>query len=133
MNINKQVTTLEQSKKLKELGIIQTGLFTFVWNGAYIDVDGNKGFILLYQEDEIDLWDESYSAFTVAELGIMLGIVTNGISYDDEFNVWFTNWGLEFIRRFETEASAKAALLIHMLENGLMDTGDINERLRKLL
>lgn len=69
MKLEQQVTSLEISKKLKELGVKQESLF---WHTRISDTpDGRQDWLLRDTQ-----WGqgalEEYSAFTVAELGKML-------------------------------------------------------------
>lgn len=67
MNIEKYVCTLEQSKKLKELGIKQESFWYWVryWKSGRYEWD-------LFQKDESDKVNTHISAFTCGELGEML-------------------------------------------------------------
>ncbi len=69
MKLENQVCTLEQAKKLKELGIVQDSLF--------YHIECNPNVFEIEQIDEnsyknYDKGDPVFSAFTVAELGEML-------------------------------------------------------------
>lgn len=127
MQLEKQVCSLEQAKKLKELGIVQSQMtFCFV---------SEKG-----KEYELEFAD-GYSwsdypcyagykfqdaAFTVAELGQMLGPGKSCV-FTGEY--WTTEgiWGIGIIGN--TEAECRASLLIHLCENYKDDVKKFNERL----
>jgi hypothetical protein len=67
MQLEKQVCSLEYSKKLKELGFEQDSLF------CYADIFGNGEFTeIQYENDDSCERYDFISAFTVAELGEML-------------------------------------------------------------
>lgn len=120
MELEKQVVSLDLSKKLKELGVKQESLFW--WNRptkklAYAD----KKSILM------NVWAETawYSAFTVAELGEMLpkeyisgkaGSVLTLPFYCKEVR----QEQVKEIMRADTEADARAKMLIYLLENKLI-------------
>jgi hypothetical protein len=84
MKLEQQVTSLELSKKLKELGVPQNSLFYWeeylVGENEYM---GNK--IVAFGEWECDE-DEHLSAFTVAELGDLLMDFPYVGSFLTEFN-----------------------------------------------
>lgn len=127
MNLEQQVCSLELAKKLKELGVKQESLF---W----------------WRHDDVDGWwpghweglpgAEHCSAFTVAELGEMLpkeeNLVTmffeNGrcqicLQGNVENNDGIaTRWGAagQSIEA-DTEADARAKMLIYLIENKLID------------
>lgn len=75
MHIHNQVCSLELSKKLKELGVEQNGLWSWClsigppWNARAKD---EWGLQLDGPEENEPNSSESYSAFTVAELGGLL-------------------------------------------------------------
>ena len=137
MEIEKQVTSLKLSKKLKELGVKQRGLFW--WTNGDVDALGkaslkkyhltdNRFLIETYIEN-LHIFEEGklkfYSAYTVAELGEIL--------HKPMRNEWIVheahNHGLEIlllkrgtrdvlVRTKEiTEANARAKMLIYLLEN----------------
>ncbi len=113
MKLEDQVTNLELSKKLKELGVKQESLF--VWYGLpfwipVLDTFKNK--------DGLEL----YSAFTVAELGEMLPHhVTSTKSIN---NYWYSDWqfnnGTEHVEESDKEADVRAKMLIYLIENKLI-------------
>lgn len=70
MTLQNQVSPLDIAKKLKELGVVQESLF------FHFDFDNMKS--IEYKVDRANFcnvsWARSvYSAYTVAELGVMLG------------------------------------------------------------
>ena len=78
MKIENQVVTIEQAKKLKELGVTAEPLFWYV-----IDIDPITPLDIIqkWQHSNFDQC-EKYSAFTVAELGVML---PDGRDIDPEY------------------------------------------------
>lgn len=142
MKIEKQVVSLELSKRLKKLGVKQESLF--IWTG-----DKEKDLCLMCT-DSYDYTDYpgggkiQISAFTVAELGKMLPArivnpATRNMdrlcfylkehkgndSYQDVrdgFTVeYWTNFYQPLVRiTADTEATARAKMLIYLLENKLI-------------
>lgn len=130
MKLESQVCSLELSKWLKELGVKHESLFWWVINfdketvrlvyetktGYYLDTGAGYDPRLFKHLD-------MYSAFTVAELGEMLPrrygtFKTNNNTFecfdDFQFN------GGDCIFHADTEADARAKMLIYLLENKLI-------------
>lgn len=129
MKLEQQVPSLDLSKRLKELGVKQESLF--YWQGY------------LYSEEKIELvckekLDKEYdfvSAPTVAELGEMLPLYLKkdsdrGISFSVEtsgLQTWKnynnTGWVVAYgglTSSGNTEANARAKMLVYLLENKLI-------------
>lgn len=127
MTLEQQVTSLELSKKLRELGVKQESLY-------YIDNSGG----IAHNPPPRPL--QAYSAFTVAELGEMLPWkLTKGAWYYEleftkdgtqkPFRVYYHTPSGEDDHEYrlfpdedcesETEADARAKMLIYLLENKL--------------
>lgn len=145
MKLENQVTNLELSKKLKELGVKQESLYYWVekWD---------------LEKDENNLWKSYFtgkvylnhyynndnprliaSAFTVAELGEMLpeeiedpktkyifGLHLNKVE-SKNWEVWYEyRWNDEErligeqVFYSDTEANARAKMLIYLIENKLV-------------
>lgn len=67
MKLHEQVITLDQAKKLKEIGIVEDSLFYWLDNG------GERTQAIIYNEDKKNIWgDIGFPAFTVSELMDML-------------------------------------------------------------
>jgi hypothetical protein len=136
MNLQDQVCTLKQAKRLMVLGVRQdVSHAAWLRNECHdektfwcwpVEAQGisNKGYSAPAKGCL-----EGFSAFSVAELGLMLGSVqppqksTHGLLY------WYDIIGDRF-RKFETEALARAELVIHLLEKGATTAEEINERLK---
>ena len=163
MQLEKQICSLEQSKKLKELGVIQQDA-NFYWGKdltkgtkskmilhSNSDVLLNMAFIDKYTLPKIKLsiWIKEknlIAAFTVAELGIMLpeyypswrftfkkakkwlSTVIIKDKVKDGKTVTTAN---EFDRYADTEAQARAIILIDLLKNEVISVKDVNKRLIK--
>lgn len=131
MTLEKKVTSLDLSKRLKELGVKQESLF--YWS-FYKDQSQ-----VLYPQQEVfkESWklDPNYcSAFTVAELGEMLPDKIRPENQWDHYILYSmknTSDG-EWVVRYEinktvwcatagdTETNARAKMLIYLLENKLI-------------
>ncbi len=127
MKTRQQLCSFEQSKKLKELGVLQNGLFWF-----YDDKkDYNQIGCSLISEEITNILKKHfdyYSAFTVSELGVMLPNYMS--SYRDEDKTYYT--GIEEglnISFGKTEAESRATCLIHLIETGKLKISDINTRM----
>lgn len=108
MKLESQVCSLELAKRLKELGVDQESLW--YWN-EYSDLNC----VLVSPADKLG---ENFAAFTVAELGEMLK--------GQEFDVIFGKEKVILVRGHleeysaETEADARAKMLINLIENKLV-------------
>lgn len=123
LNIKQQVCSVELSKRLKELGVLQDTLF--YWNinprpkNQYSDSE-----IEAFLQYGKDLIHNQISAFTVAEIGKLLPPHIYSVRHS-EGNEWKcidgdkSRLGLMHIRI--TEAECRAAMLIYLLENKLME------------
>jgi len=135
MKLEQQVTNLELAKKLKKLGVNQESLFYWhLESGHYFVVGDNK----LEDEDSRYL----FSAFTVAELGEMLPEIIkvdhNRVAQfycyrlDKErviqleakerpiYEGSIVEYGFYKEMSADTEANARAKMLIYLLENKLI-------------
>ncbi|HEB13552.1 MAG TPA: hypothetical protein ENI13_01075 [candidate division CPR3 bacterium] len=120
MILEQQLTILETSKKLKELGVKQESMF--YWKQ---DLNG-VSWILVYVsyiarlKNEVkanpDIW---ISAFTVTELGEIMKdkIEPFPPMYDSSMENW--NWQDEVIA--DTEAEVRGRMLVFLLENKLIE------------
>lgn len=149
MKIEQHCINLEQAKKLKELGIgQQDSLFYFIDNSA-LGLEGIKQYKELgsvkngngVQDGGIVKY---YSAFTVAELGVML---PDYFKENDQqfpfkeyyshtnknmwkFNNFFTGYNSsKIVVDASTEAEARAVMLIYLLDNKHIAAEECNARL----
>lgn len=142
MKLQDQVCTLEQAKRLKELGIEYDAYF-------YHDVHDGMGGEQKKGEssirDHLQRSSMSYPAFTAAELGVMLpeylsidSYRMHVHSYKQEQNnspaLWTITMGKSSDKEvpdFDShkEAQARAAMLIYLLENKLTTAEECNKRL----
>lgn len=118
MKLESQVVSLELAKRLKELGVKQDAHYAWHVYG------GNTELLINFIADCCPS-DETFSAFTVGELGEML---------PDNFRSMKLGKGW-FCRLYlgptlssgdgvtgETEADARGKMLIYLIENGLIKT-----------
>lgn len=159
MKIENQVCTLEQAKRLKELGIRQKSIFYYHDKIKRIDERikpnwGNSEFAGVQICNQKSL---TQSAYTVAELGVMLPdeIPHRHTEHSDYYYMqsfsdvlsegdagksvcmWYEDNDLdaelEVLNNYyicgKTEAEARAAMLIYMLENNLTTAEEVNNRL----
>lgn len=138
MKLEYQVCSLEYAKRLKELKVKQNSLFNWVYldktHPLYCvhiktqdvlklkELEDGK---IIYGRDPYEKMLTEFihiSAFTVAELGEILP--SNSFSFKDK-----SGWYMQVISPLKewmkyypcvTEANARARMLIHLLENGLM-------------
>lgn len=130
MKLEQQVVTLGLAKKLKELGVKQESYFEWRQYEWGWNVGKTQS-----MADELDF----VSAFTVAELGEMLPVrdyLSEGIVKDrEDLASWVTfksdgKWHCHLTWRYsrdkveaikaDTEADARAIMLIYLLENKLI-------------
>lgn len=109
MTLQEQVCTLEQAKRLKELGCEQHSFF--VWKCVYGDWRIDPSYVI----DPVMFANDSryakHRAYTVAELGEMLVEQGNNAMPFVAGGLWWRQ-----TKYYQTEAQARAALLIHKLE-----------------
>jgi len=143
MELEKQVTSLELSIRLKELGVKQESLFWWLFirdtkNVNFKEYKDNdftsEGSVYYgrqaesYKRSYEDAWE--YSAFTVAELGEMLPACTDTHYFKHQKGKEDGRWRIYSVRNGEaisnywieddTEANARAKMLVYLLENKLI-------------
>lgn len=129
MKLEHQVTNLEISKRLKELGVKQESLF--YWVADILVFKTQTGFFTIRGAgmNLHPLADKAISAFTCAELGEMLPEPTDEKHYvvmkdGNQWCLWETEDG--FYDKdgnhvyADTEADARGKMLIYLIENGLL-------------
>lgn len=128
MKLENQVCTREKAEKLKELGIAQDALFYHTHSQKWG----------VMPRKSIDFSGTPSAAFTVAELGIMLQArFQPGHSFMDLDRIyWYHTWqkygkSQPILGPYDSEAEARAAMLIHLLETKYLTTAEVNARLEK--
>lgn len=130
MKLENQVTSLELSKRLKELGVKQDSLFWWCHSEQKNFQTVEVPFHIIFGQDG---WVKDFlvAAFTVAELGEMYGDVMNSLprggevlmsaKYDGEWRCGVNRGrGKHALFSAATEADARAKTLIYLLENKLI-------------
>lgn len=112
MKLEQQVTSLEISKKLKELGVKQDSYF------RWCERADKMGWYI----EKSQQFQEGFSAFTVAELGEMLPEGFASDRADGEGRIYWVTDNSSEIQSIsaETEADARGKMLIYLLENKLL-------------
>ncbi len=127
MEIKQSVVNLELSKKIEKLGVKQDSLWWWFVDGCEAHSTLPLSFYLAMERiNENDY--KYYSAFTVAELGEMLpescwsksGETISALEISKTDGKWWISYNDEFIQA-DTEANARAKMLIHLIENKLME------------
>ena len=149
MKLQDQVCTLEQAKRLKELGVIYEPFFTWL-ECAEFDEQGSKilkWIPVLFYEQGMDLYavpgdyPESMKeehgdfhetrgnspAFTVAELGVMIGRGTKAAESHFQWLMACVNSGLSGTVAYNV--TALAGFVITQLESGNLTPEEVNKRL----
>lgn len=148
MKIENQVCTLEQAKKLKELGVDCISLFQ--WRDFSRLRDNMVAPLVSYDRAVPSHASvmQVFNAFTVAELGVMLPYsVKNPTDAESYYfveceiynenpknigcNSYLTNFtgNIHSVKHKNTEAEARAAMLIYLLEQRLVSSQQVNEKL----
>jgi len=130
MNIKDQVCSLESAKRLYDLGIKQDSLFYWMHNKANVqpdEVQFYKNTASWKSRGKVESSGviEYISAFTVAELGEMLPEMIDKL----QILTWKKTWRgsmtyfcehRDTVFSADTEAEARAKMLIYLLENKLV-------------
>lgn len=118
MKLENQVVSLDLAKNLKELGVKQESYFSWA---EYTDEDGHQVVGIVTNPGTYSA--DYYSAFTVAELGEMLPTKNENWQTSKAYNdKWFIVDYKNSIKPMyaDTEADARAKMLIYLLENKLI-------------
>ena len=128
MKLQDQVCTIEQGKRLMELGVNAPSLFYYAGDSIRVSISEEfSGSAIVLNMDN----PNSCHAYTVAELGAMLpALVTSKrtVSTGEWYIFGSENTGY-VCDRFKTEAEAKASFLIHLLEQNLITAEECNKRI----
>jgi len=119
VDFSKFTTSYELSKKLKEIGIPQTGYF--IWRIMF------KNYISYNRKDQLTPIETDVDSFTAAELAIYLpdNISVDGITFHLTLDKWSIKYGIDFhlpkvnsiIFDNDSEANLRAKMIIWLFEN----------------
>lgn len=148
MKIEEQVCTLEQAKKLKKLKLSQDSYFQWKCNNVQNVVVEKTMTDMI--DRSLPTLNKNYAAFTVSELGVMLPIEVKNAYLNYRFDhmgdyhvqymidnkeeqdlVLVHNDFLVWKTSNISEAQARATMLIYLLENNLITSEEVNNRLNK--
>ena len=125
MELENQVCSLKLAKRLKELEVKQESLW--YWQKSVCIKNHHELLSVNCFRDKNNIYKDNrnYSAFTVAELGEMLPLESHYIrtelhrnSMSDTYKYLLHICGKDFYA--DTEANARAKMLIYLLENNLI-------------
>lgn len=158
MKLENQVANPSQCKRLKEIGIVQEGQFSWLWDNheqAHIVSTRSVESLQLLADSNriISVWKERvekgiFSAWSVAEISQMLPdlLETKNKQYElviikEEHNTWLCRYvrgnNLLDVHPFvepiakKTLAEVLAEMLIHLFEINQTTINDCNERLQE--
>lgn len=123
MKLENQVCSLDQAKRLKELGVRQD-VSIAIWYEFPKDE-----YLVIYRIGNLSL--KEYSAFTVAEMGQMLPTQCHSTKCSNKNIYWeWVDDGNELsFPGFMNEAECRASHLITLLELGKLSVEEVNKRL----
>lgn len=143
MKLEQQVISLQQAKRLKELGIDQESLFYFY----EANINGIESVPIVNKMNwhygtwesaenvdnclEGNVTNQCYSAFGVSELGVMLGWYIEKVTFHNG-GYLIHEKGLPddaFFYYKNSETEIRADLLIYLIEKGIILISDCNARL----
>jgi len=124
MELKNQVTNLEFSRKMNDLGFNEPSLFEHVKIGRKFQGKESFRYTVKYCDeypDEYDYIVKTIPAYTVAELGAML---LDGYKNFKRKGIWFCKYaddsGYNRCSKAKTEANARAKMLIYLKEKNLI-------------
>lgn len=121
MELEKQVCSLELAQKLKELGVKQESAF---WWSRYGRSSIPEDQFEIHYQAVITFRDGNevpyFSAFTVAELGEMLAKIGFRSGSRNGSEYWCATL-VDETEYADTEANARAQMLVYLLENDLLN------------
>jgi len=131
MKLENQVCTLQQAKRLQELGVSQESHFQWKVNEIQSVVSESK---FCYQIiTHLPGLNEYWAAYTVAELGVMLGLDCTGSlltkSFPENRVTEINDWIDINENTDQSEACFRADLLIFCIESKFISVALVNERL----
>lgn len=121
MELEKQVCQWQLAIQLEKLGLVQSG--NYFW------LTTDCGERIIEYGHKLTVFDDCVHTFSVAELGVMLGLSVDGVLPDCYNTESVNNWFDDFTDALDTEADLRAGILIHLINNGLLSVEACNERL----
>lgn len=121
LELEEQVVSMVLAKQLSDLGIKGDSLYYWVWNDFNRLILQTSPMLITGSAPDFEQHEarEYYSAFTVAELGMMLPkkVCWSGyVNYEGKWSMRFADFKAEAI----TEADMKATMLIYLKKNNLI-------------
>ena len=126
MELKDQVASLDPSKRLRELGEPQGSIWYWVPRSRKAIKSGHYLIEKTYRKHYFERDSKDvYSALTVAELGERLPKHGYIILWSDSTQKWLlTHYRMdEWSFEADTEANARAKMLIHLREKGIVKVG----------
>jgi hypothetical protein len=148
MKLKDQAVTILYAKRLKELGMSQDSLFSWFGDEEFRLRDNGSSaeysqWLWLAETKPVNNQDADWradvsctnpiaAAFTVAELGVMLppGYDTMYCTNDGWRGFDLDGQDMCDSKTFDTEAEARAAMLIYLLETNIITPAEVNVRLK---
>lgn len=142
MKIENQVCSLEQAKRLEELGI--EGGTAFYWKVNETQSVVTESQMRFWIEKYVPVCNDYYPAFTVAELGVMLpDFITSDALYtyqqrratldrvkrNHEISYWNLGDKKLYSSYSNSEAECRASLVIYLLKEKIITPEEVNNRL----
>jgi hypothetical protein len=135
MKLEDQVCTLEQAKRLKELGIIQESIWFWAFPVNPKMISTRKGIIHctttedIWRDNDGDEFDHDVcSAYNISELAAMIGKGTNAASLLYDAVQARMNQSHSFTICYSPQFLANC--VIGLLETGHLTPAEINQRLK---
>lgn len=124
MTINLELTNIQLSKQLKNIGAPQQKTLYFWQYTAGTTDDGvhYEGYKLVYRISAI-LDEKDIAAYTLRELGelIMLANAQPMFTYNSDMKLWFAQFLTGESFQADTEIESRANVVIYMLENQMIE------------
>lgn len=126
MELEDQNVCVGLAREMKELGAPQDS----VWYWTWAEWNDKVEWVLISQDERARLKKESFSAYTVAELGEMLPDSSHGeyVTIKDSGGMWLA-WEIQkglfddgdcYIKA-KTQVDAYAKMVIHLLKEGIIE------------
>lgn len=122
MKLKQQVTNLELSKKLKELGVKQESQFYWYGNANMNTLQRVEPMEIISKADgKMFHGGVLYSAYTVAESGEMLPDYFKSGRYNGKYYADQYEDNFDLLKGYSTEADARGEMVAYLFENNLSE------------